>query len=148
MALKVTFNQQDSLREHMAVARQIEADIIQSQSYAGETFVKDCREQIQSHAAGTYIDDTTNLRNSIGYFIRVDGDVVKQKIEGSGEGVQAAMSALNDVPKRKGIQLIGLAGMNYASYVESKGYNVMSKQADFAIVDLSGYYKTIENKYR
>ena len=39
--------------------------------------------------------------------------------------------------KPTGFQLILIAGMNYASWVESKGYNVISYQADICMVDLS-----------
>jgi hypothetical protein len=39
--------------------------------------------------------------------------------------------------KPNGFHLILIAGMNYASYVESKGYNVISYQADVCMIDLS-----------
>jgi hypothetical protein len=45
-------------------------------------------------------------------------------------------TAIQDVVKPKGFQLIGVAGMNYASHVESKGYNVISYQADVCMVNL------------
>ena len=34
--------------------------------------------------------------------------------------------------------------MNYASFVESKGYNVISYQADICMVDLAGYLENLE----
>ena len=148
MALKVKFDENASLKEQLAIAENVKNDIVKSQKIAGEKFVTDCREQVQSHKLGTYLDDTTNLRNSIGYFIRVDGILEHSEINSTGEAKEAAMTALNDVPKRAGVQLVGLAGMNYASHVESMGYNVMSLQADVAIVDLGDLYKSVEKKYK
>lgn len=148
MALKVTFDEQASLREQMAVVERIRQDVIKSQSIAGEKFVTDCRDQVQDHSLGTYVDDTANLRHSIGYFIRIDGVIEMENTNATGEAKEAVLAAINDIPVVDGIQLIGLAGMNYASHVESKGYNVMSVQADVALVDLSDLYKEIENKYK
>ena len=34
--------------------------------------------------------------------------------------------------------------MNYASYVESKGYNVISYQADVCMVELGGYLENLD----
>lgn len=113
--------------------------IIDSFVRAGENFVKNARTQMQDHAMGTYLDDTTNLRNSIGYYVFKDGAVVKFDGGISDVDVKADIEELvND----KGIQLIGIAGMDYASYVESKGYNVISSQADVCLVDLAVYLET------
>jgi hypothetical protein len=40
------------------------------------------------------------------------------------------------VPQKEGYQLIGVAGMDYASHVESKGYNVITSQGDIALVNI------------
>ena len=106
---------------------------------AGEDFVINSREQMQDHAMGTYKDQTTNLRNSIGYFIFHNGALVHDNNNNI-----ANRGIIEDTVKPIGIQLIGLAGMNYASYVESKGYNVISYQADVCIVDLSTYLERLE----
>ena len=69
------------------------------------------------------------------------------KMPVTGEGLKKVL-IVAEAPGRnedeKGIQLIGIAGMNYASFVESKGYNVISYQADVCIVDLAMYLETLE----
>lgn len=79
----------------------------------------------------SYKDQTGNLRSSIGYVVAVDGeivqtssfDVVKKGVEGAKGGKEYAMKLVMDFPK--GIVLIVVAGMNYASHVSAKGYDVL-----------------------
>lgn len=79
----------------------------------------------------SYKDQTGNLRSSIGYVVAVDGeivqmssfDTVKEGREGSRVGKEYAMQLVRDFPH--GIVLIVVAGMNYASYVSAKGYDVL-----------------------
>ena len=52
-------------------------------------------------------------------------------------------SLVQNIAKPEGIQLIGIAGMDYASHVESKGYNVISYQADVCMVDLAMYLEKL-----
>lgn len=88
---------------------------------AGEMFVRYARE------SGRYIDHTGNLRSSIGYVIVRNGSVAyrnfqKQNVgtEGS-EGLQKAQKLARELATThsKGLVLIGLAGMEYAVYVEA-----------------------------
>jgi hypothetical protein len=141
MAVKSNFNAADNLKELMAEAEKIHQLIIEAMTQAGEEFVKASRDQPGDHAVGFYQDVTTNLRNSVQYMIFKDGELLK--------GSDSMFSAQNrteilDLIKPQGFQLIGIAGMNYASAVESKGYNVISLQADQCIVDLTQYVKNIE----
>lgn len=79
----------------------------------------------------SYKDQTGNLRSSIGYVVAVDGEivqmssfeVVKEGSEGARGGKEYAMQLVWDFPQ--GIVLIVVAGMNYASYVSAKGYDVL-----------------------
>lgn len=90
-------------------------------------------EQVLNAARSTnsYKDQTGNLRSSIGYVVAVDGEivqmssfeVVKDGSEGAKGGKDYAMKLTNDFPQ--GIVLIVVAGMNYASYVSAKGYDVL-----------------------
>lgn len=88
---------------------------------AGEMFVKYARE------SGKYIDHTGNLRSSIGYVIVRNGSIAysdfqKQNIGTDGqEGVQKAKKLAKEVAilHSKGYVLIGVAGMEYAVYVEA-----------------------------
>lgn len=79
----------------------------------------------------SYKDQTGNLRSSIGYVVSVDGeivqmssfDVVKEGGDGAKGGKAYALQLVKDFPQ--GIVLIVVAGMNYASYVSAKGYDVL-----------------------
>lgn len=78
-----------------------------------------------------YIDWTANLRSSIGYVIASDGKIVSQSTfentasgaEGAKSGIQYAKEVVRKFPE--GIVLIVVAGMQYASYVSGKGYDVL-----------------------
>lgn len=146
MALKVHFDLKESLAEHMKVTTQIEMDILNAMRFAGEHFVKDAR--LMSKEEGGFGDVTGNLRSSIGYFILKDGHLIESNLNGTAEGQLAAQIVLVSVTNRSGYMLVGVAGMDYASHVESMGLNVISLQANAAIIDLTKYFKAIENKYK
>ena len=80
---------------------------------------------------GSYTDRTKNLRSSVGYIVVVDGQVYKMsafgKPDGNNEGRSTGMSYARSLAGKfpKGIVLIVVAGMRYASYVSAKGYNVL-----------------------
>ena len=57
----------------------------------------------------------------------------------------AAKRAIGGIPKG-GYQLIGVAGMEYASYVESMGYNVITSQQDTVLVDLKDLLKDYQRR--
>lgn len=103
----------------------IEQLIIYNLSYVGEQCLTEARN------TNSYKDQTGNLRSSIGYTIVKDGRVIRQSdfavvrkgSEGKSEGEQFARSLASKFPE--GIVLIVVAGMNYASYVSAKGYNVL-----------------------
>ncbi len=135
MSLKAHFKD-DSSEQIESIGKKI----LNSFIMAGLKFVRDSREQVQDHAAGTYEDQTANLRNSIGFAVFHNGEMVYSDI---GPKVEDLESIMNSV-KPSGFQLIGFAGMNYASYVESKGYNVISYQADVCMVDISVYLEHLE----
>ncbi len=110
----------------------------------GEKFINDAKSE------RTYKDRSGNLRASIGYFV-LKGDVIlNYKIEGKPIGVQAAKDLLKAIVqrfrKRDTIRLIGVAGMNYASYVESRGLNVITMQSMVALDDLDKQLKQLEKK--
>jgi len=88
---------------------------------AGEMFVRYARE------SGRYIDHTGNLRSSIGYVIVKNGKIAsrnfkKQDVgtEGS-EDVNKAEKLARELANthNTGLVLIGVAGMEYAVYVEA-----------------------------
>lgn len=71
---------------------------------------------------GAYQDQTGNLRNSVGYCVLLNGEVKGQKVS------HLNKKTIDEVSQKypKDLVLIVVAGMNYAAYVEAKGYNVLS----------------------
>lgn len=90
-------------------------------NYVGTVCINEAR------ASGSYQDRTGNLRNSIGYVIVKDGTIVESSY-GEGTGGEAASQTLRQMAAKfpHGIGIIVVAGMNYASAVEARNYNVLS----------------------
>lgn len=84
-----------------------------------------------ARATNSYKDQTGNLRSSIGYAVSMDGNIVQMSSfetvknggTGSKTGKDYVMQLIKGFPQ--GIVLIVVAGMNYASYVSAKGYDVL-----------------------
>lgn len=145
MGLKIEFDIKHFRKEMDQLAVDIDKDIFESLQQAGEDFATGARELKKSE--GGFGDVTGALRSSIGYAIRRDGIIVHGDFKGNSIGATAAKRAVDEVEKIKGLQLIGVAGMDYADYVESKGYNVITKHSIIMLIDLTDYMKTIEKKY-
>ncbi len=103
----------------------VDVQLIQLFAYVGEEFVNLARNKKPPQS---FTDRTGNLRSSIGYVVALDGEVKIGDFEGTGEGKARAKELVKEVlsDSSTGIVLIGVAGMQYASYVESKGYDVIS----------------------
>jgi hypothetical protein len=151
MGIKAKFNRNDVRKDIMAQKANIEGGIFQILAFVGEDFVSKARQALIIDSGlfskGDYTDRTANLRGSIGYFILKDGRIVKRGLEGTSEGKSAAVSMISDAKKvENGFQLVGVAGMDYASYVEAMGYNVITSQAEVALVDLSSMLRSFAAK--
>ena len=134
MGIKPLFTKASVNQDLTAWREKVEADLVKILGYVGNKFVKDAR--LMTKAEGGFDDDTGNLRASIGYFILKDGEVIKENLKGKAEGKNAAKNVLSTIEKKSGYQLVGVAGMSYASDVESRGFNVITFQADTALIDL------------
>jgi hypothetical protein len=146
MGLIPRFSAKDISAQLGIVETKIKEDSINMLRYVGETFVKGARENLNigdSFPQGDYTDRTGNLRSSIGYFVLDNGRVVFENLSGTPVGAAMAREAMYSADK-SGLQLVGVAGMDYASYVESKGFNVITSQAGLAIVNL----QSLLQKYR
>ena len=101
--------------------------------YLGEQFIRDARQ------IDTYKDQTANLRNSIGYKLIAPGEEIAKfgGGEGGGEGKQVADSLSLEVHDHG---IIMVAGMNYAVWVEAKGYDVISNSVE-SVRGLAGRIK-------
>ncbi|MBR3830983.1 MAG: hypothetical protein IKJ52_07000 [Muribaculaceae bacterium] len=81
----------------------------------------------------TYTDRTSNLTNSIGYVVLKKGAIVSHGGEQKGKGENDKEGELEAISLYKKLSQINkydyslaiVAGMNYAAYVEAKGYNVL-----------------------
>lgn len=106
--------------------------------FLGEECVRIAREQ------GTYNDITGNLRNSIGYVLVRNGDIICKNFEervaskvvsaANGSGVLQGQALAEELAKRftKGYALIVVAGMHYAHYVESLNKDVLDSAERYA----------------
>lgn len=127
MGMKPMFNPRNLAQSKVNATRQrFEKALVSVLSYLGEELVNYAR------ANKTYTDRTSNLTNSMGYVILNKGMEVSHGGEQEGaangdEGKRAALSLYNKLAKNSKYDytLIIVAGMNYAAYVEAKGYNVL-----------------------
>lgn len=91
----------------------------------GEECVNEAR---QKHS---YLDQTGNLTSSFGFLIAVDGKVVFEEFDGGDvkreKGMSAGIRLAHDAVKNypHDVVLILVAGMEYASYVANRGYDVL-----------------------
>ena len=93
--------------------------LINSLSYIGEGALRIAREQ------GSYTDRTGNLRNSTGYVIAVDGEIIARAGFKSKNGDGSAFAEeLARTTDGKAV-LVVCAGMSYATYVSRRGYDVL-----------------------
>jgi hypothetical protein len=113
----------------------IEKEILRQLQYLGEKCVADGR------INGTYRDRTGNLRNSVGYVVMKNGNIIHENFKGQGKEV-----ATNAARKySSGYVLIVVAGMKYAAYVESRGYNVLSSAELLAESEMPKMLKRLQN---
>ena len=108
------------------ITEQAENAIINILMYVGESCITEARDN------GSYMDQTGNLRSSIGYVVVNNGKIVGMKVceqvKDGTEGKGKAESYMTRLASEHstGICLIVVAGMNYAVYVEGRGKNVLS----------------------
>lgn len=124
MALKFTpvFIPDDIQRRIQRSLDVVDNIIYEQLQIIGEEFV------INARSTKTYQDRTGNLRSSIGYSILKDGKILIENYEGTAEGQKNAIKIRKNNTKkiRKGWQIVFVAGMHYAGYVEAKGYDVIT----------------------
>ena len=107
-------------------AERINRAIIRTFQYVAEVLVREARMK------GDYIDQTGNLRSSIGAIILLDGQVVSRSgfevvmagSSGANEGLTYAQEIAAAYPR--GIALVVVAGKDYAAHVAARGRDVLS----------------------
>ncbi len=118
-------NEEFKRRIHKITLSEIEA--------VGLQIITDAREK-QGHDVGGFNDITGHLRSSIGYIVLYNGKQIVSNFTGEQIGVDTGKTVASNVAKDypKGYVLIMVAGMNYATYVEDRGYDVLSGSAMLA----------------
>ena len=110
-------------------------DIVRVLRYCGEMAVNEARNN------GNYKDQTGNLRNSIGYVIAINGKILDENfLESASSSQQSSENglkigralAIQIAKETQEISLVVVAGMKYASHVESKGINVLTSAENLA----------------
>lgn len=108
-----------------------ETVLINTLERVGQLAVNEARDH------GSYLDQTANLRSSVGYMIAKDGVVISrssfESVSGEkGDGKQGSIDGANFANKiatqTSGLTLIVVAGMNYATYVETHRNVLASSQ--------------------
>ena len=119
--------------------------ILSGLSFVGESFVANARN------TNTYKDHTGNLRSSIGYVVYFNGEQVQHNFEGkSGEGAATGAELANSIAADhpKGFVLVCVAGMEYALYVEAKGFDVITNSSIKALDDTKQMVARLQQKLR
>lgn len=108
-------------------------------------------EKAVAHARSinTYMDQTGNLRSSVGYVIYHDGRLLErnfqQVLNGSEGKSEGEKHATRKVPKR-GFALVVVAGMDYALAVQTRGYDVLDGAEIEAEKELEKYLRTLRDR--
>lgn len=135
----------------------IDKAVLANLSYLGEECVNHAR------SVGDYIDQTGNLRNSIGYVIVKDGKIVKRNFQrsanvknakgkttkGAKDGLVTGEKLAEELARQappSGFVLIVVAGMVYASKVESRGRNVLSSAENYAKKEMPGIVAKLKSQ--
>lgn len=134
---------------------QYNEEAIEWLSYLGEQCV------IVAKSLNTYQDQTANLRNSIGYIIVANGNIVTSKFtvdyRGSEFSTQTLMGEqVGELYAKslaegftKGYTLIVVAGMDYASYVEDVHMlDVLKPAKDYAQNEIDNIVSNIIDSFK
>ena len=107
-------------------AERINRVIIRTFQYIAEVLVREARMK------GDYIDQTGNLRSSIGAIILLDGQVVSRSgfevVKGGSSGANEGLTYAQEIAAAypRGIALVVVAGKDYAAHVAARGRDVLS----------------------
>lgn len=135
MAIKPNFTKDDVRKRFDAFLNEIEKKQIARLQRLGEMCL------VEARTNKGYMMQTGALLSSTGYEVFVDGVAIHSKFDAASgaesnaaeTGIKSGQSIAETIGKgTKGIALVFVAGMNYAAYVEAKGYNVLSSAEHLA----------------
>ena len=141
MAIKPTFQNGTVAAKVQEFQKRQESATVFLLQFMGEELTKYAREQ------HNYTDQTGNLTNSIGYAVVRNGKIVNyggeiKSGDGAAEGLKIAQKMAANASSS--FSLLIVAGMNYAAYVEAKGYNVILPAELKAKADLPAYMQKLQ----
>lgn len=141
MAIKPTFQNGAVAAKVQEFQKRLESATVFLLQFMGEELTKYAREQ------HNYTDQTGNLTNSIGYAVVSNGKIVNyggeiKSGDGAAEGLKIAQKMAANASSS--FSLLIVAGMNYAAYVEAKGYNVILPAELKAKADLPAYMQKLQ----
>lgn len=141
MAIKPTFQNGAVAAKVQEFQKRLESATVFLLQFMGEELTKYAREQ------HNYTDQTGNLTNSIGYAVVRNGKIVNyggeiKSGDGAAEGLKIAQKMAANASSS--FSLLIVAGMNYAAYVEAKGYNVILPAELKAKADLPAYMQKLQ----
>lgn len=135
MAIKPNFTKDDVRKRFDAFLNEIEKKQIALLQRLGEMCL------VEARTNKGYMMQTGALLSSTGYEVFVDGVAIHSQFDAASgaesnaaeTGIKSGQSIAETIGKgTKGIALVVVAGMNYAAYVEAKGYNVLSSAEHLA----------------
>lgn len=135
MAIKPNFTKDDVRKRFDAFLNEIEKKQIARLQRLGEMCL------VEARTNKGYMMQTGALLSSTGYEVFVDGVAIHSQFDAASgaesnaaeTGIKSGQSIAESIGKgTKGIALVVVAGMNYAAYVEAKGYNVLSSAEHLA----------------
>lgn len=135
MGIKANFTKNDIKKRLDAFVDMVEQKQIARLQRLGEMCL------IEARMNKGYMMQTGALLSSTGYEIFVDGVAIHSQFdaasgaesEAAAKGIKSGETIAEKVGKEtKGVALVVVAGMNYAAYVEAKGYNVLASAEHLA----------------
>ena len=135
MAIKPNFTKDDVRKRFDAFLNEIEKKQIARLQRLGEMCL------VEARTNKGYMMQTGALLSSTGYEVFVDGVAIHSQFDAASgaesnaaeTGIKSGQSIAETIGKgKKFIALVVVAGMNYAAYVEAKGYNVLSSAEHLA----------------
>ena len=135
MAIKPNFTKDDVRKRFDAFLNEIEKKQIDRLQRLGEMCL------VEARTNKGYMMQTGALLSSTGYEVFVDGVAIHSQFDAASgaesnaaeTGIKSGQNIAETIGKgTKGIALVVVAGMNYAAYVEAKGYNVLSSAEHLA----------------
>lgn len=130
MSIKANFNFNDILKNHQTFLDNVSASLLEAMDQTANEITNLAKN------TDTYTDRTNNLRSSIGFVLYKDGQKVGASFaktgkgdEGNGAaGASRGESVAESVAAKyaSGYVVVLVAGMDYAAYVEAKGFDVIT----------------------